>query len=306
MTGVAAKVQKRIREGFAGQKMWVIPKPILSTWSTQPMLQSLYPTDIGWYPSALYHYREREEGADEHILIFCVDGLGWYEIEGERYSLEPKQALIIPRGVPHIYGADEKNPWSIHWVHFMGTQADFFVYHLPIGENKIILDPEAAPATEQLFKECYDSFIGGFVLYRLIYCSQILHHLLGRLFFNNILFSPIQRKSRFRSVESTLTFLHRNIHRNLSLAEMAEHAGLSVSHFSYLFKQQTGYSPTDYFIHVKLQRACALLSLEDKTINEIAYEIGYEDPYYFSRIFKKVIGVSPQNYRATTGVDPIE
>jgi len=188
----------------------------------------------------------------------------------------------------------------------MGTQADFFVYHLPIGENKIIVDPEAAPATEQLFKECYDSFIGGFVLYRLIYCSQILHHLLGRLFFNNILFSPMQRKSRFRSLESTLTFLHRNIHRNLSLAEMAEHADLSVSHFSFLFKQQTGYSPTNYFIHVKLQRACALLSLEDRTINEIAYEIGYEDPYYFSRIFKKVIGVSPQNYRATIDVDNAE
>jgi len=296
-------VRKRIREGFAGQKMWVIPKPILATWSTQPMLQSLYPTDIGWYPSALFHYRDREEGADEHILIFCVDGRGWYEIDGERYSLEPRQALVIPRGVPHIYYADEANPWSIHWVHFMGTQADFFVYHLPIGENKIIVDPEAAPALEQLFKECYESFIGGFVLYRLIYCSQILHHLLGMLFFNNILFSPMQRKNGFLNLESTLKFLHGNIHRKLSLDEMAEHAGLSVSHFSFLFKQKTGYSPTNYFINVKLQRACAMLSLEDKTINEIAYEIGYEDPYYFSRIFKKVIGASPQNYRTSLGGD---
>jgi len=306
MTGVAARMRKRIREGFVGQKMWVIPKPTLLTWSTQPMLQSLYPTDIGWYPSALYHYRDREEGADEHILIFCVDGLGWYEIEGERHSLEPKQALVIPRGVPHIYGADETNPWSIHWVHFVGTQADFFVCHLPFGENKITVDPEAAPATEQLFKECYDSFIGGFVLYRLIYCSQILHHLLGRLFFYNNMFSPVHHKNGILNLESTLTFLHCNIHRKLSLAEIAEHAGLSVSHFSFLFKEKTGYSPIDYFIHVKMQRACAMLSVENKTIYEIAYEIGYEDPYYFSRIFKKVIGVSPQNYRETIGMDNAE
>lgn len=296
-------MQKRIREGFAGQKMWVIPRPILSAWSAQPMLQSLLPTDIGWYPSAQYHYREREQGADEHILIFCVDGLGWYEIEGERHVLEPRQALLIPRGVPHVYAADDTNPWSIHWVHVIGTQADFFVYHLPIGENKIIVDPETASAIEQLFKECYDAFIGGFVLYRLIYCSQILHHLLGRIFFNNTFFSPMERKSRFRSLEPTLTFLHRNIHRNLSLAEMAEHAGLSVSHFSFLFKQQTGYSPVDYFIHVKMQSACALLSLQPKSINEIAYELGYDDPYYFSRIFKKVVGVPPHHYRATTGGD---
>ena len=293
-------LQKRIREGFVGQKMWVIPKPILSTWSTQPMLQSLLPTDIGWYPSAQYHYREREQGADEHILIFCVDGCGWYEIEGKRHTIEPREALLIPRRVSHIYAADDAKPWSIHWVHFIGMEADFFVYHLPKGENKILVDPEAASAMGQLFKECYDSFIGGFILYRLIYCSQILHHLLGRMFFNNIFFSPVQRKSPFRSLESTLTFLHENFHRNVSLAEMAEQAGLSVTHFSFLFKQQTGYSPVDYFIHVKMQRACTLLTLQPKTINEIAYELGYEDPYYFSRIFKKVVGVSPNYYRATT------
>jgi AraC-like DNA-binding protein len=120
------------------------------------------------------------------------------------------------------------------------------------------------------------------------------------MFFNNIFFSPVQRKSPFRSLESTLTFLHENFHRNVSLAEMAEQAGLSVTHFSFLFKQQTGYSPVDYFIHVKMQRACTLLTLQPKTINEIAYELGYEDPYYFSRIFKKVVGVSPNYYRATT------
>jgi len=265
------------------------------------MLQSLLPTTIGWYPSARYHFLEREQGVNEHILIFCVDGLGWYEIEGERHSVEPKQALLIPRGLPHSYGSDETNPWSIHWVHFLGTEADFFVYHLPVDEYMIPVDDDAASAIEQFFKESYDSFIGGFMLYRLIYCSQILRHLLGCLFFNNHFFSPVERKSRFQSLEPTLTFLHQNIHRSLSLAEMAEHAGLSASHFSFRFKQQTGYSPIDYFIHVKMQRACALLRVQSNSIaiNQIAYEIGYKDPYYFSRIFKKVIGVSPEHYRAT-------
>ena len=63
---------------------------------------------------------------------------------------------------------------------------------------------------------------------------------------------------------------------------------------------------TDYFMHVKMQRDCALLSLRPKSINEIAYQIGYEDPYYYSRIFKKIIGGSPQHYRATIGIDNTE
>jgi AraC family transcriptional regulator of arabinose operon len=293
-------IDRRIREGFVGQKMWVMPRSILEKWSSHPMLQSLIPTDIGWYPAAQYHYREREQGADEHILIFCVGGAGWYEMNGQRHTIEANEALLIPRGVPHTYGADDLSPWSIHWVHFIGTEADFFVYHLPEGEYKLLVDAQCAASVEQLFRECYDSFVGGFVLYRLIYCTQILHHLLGQLFFNNGYFSPAQRTSRFHSLESTLTFLHQNVHRDLSLSAMAEHAGLSVSHFSYLFKQQTGYSPTDYFIHLKIQRACTMLSLSPKNIHEIAYEIGYSDPYYFSRIFKKIMGISPRQYRETT------
>jgi AraC-like DNA-binding protein len=292
-------MQKRIREGFVGQKMWVIPRPMLARWSAHPMLQSLIPTDIGWFPQARYHYRERERGADEHILIFCVAGSGWYEIDRQQHHIGANEALLIPRGVPHIYGADENTPWSIHWVHFIGTEVDFFVYHLPAGEHTIPVDPQCAAAVEQLFNECYDSFVGGFVLYRFIYCAQILHHLLGRLFFDNNLFSPVQRTSRFRSLESALTYLHQNIHQELSLSEMAEQSGLSISHFSYLFKQQTGYSPMDYFIHLKMQRACTMLSLTQKTVHEIAYEVGYSDPYYFSRIFKKVVGVSPRAYRET-------
>jgi AraC family transcriptional regulator, arabinose operon regulatory protein len=289
--------QIRIREGFQGQKQWVIPRNMLQQWASHPLLQSLVPTDIGYYPTAHYHYRERRKGVDEHILIFCVDGAGWCETGGERHSIKAGDALLIPRGTPHIYGAAQTTPWTIHWVHFIGTEADFFIYHLSENEKVIPVDPQCQKAVIELFKQCYDSFVGGFVLYRLIYCTRILHHLLGQLFFNNSAFSPSQRTSRFHSLESTLTFLHQNIAQKLTLDEMAQHAGLSVSHFSHLFKQQTGHAPVDYFIHLKMQHACGLLSLTSKTIRDIAYEIGYDDPYYFSRIFKRVMHVSPQQYR---------
>jgi AraC-like DNA-binding protein len=287
----------RIREGFQGQKQWVIPKATLDRWSTHPMLGPLIPTDIGWYPTAKYHYREREQGADEHILIFCTEGEGWYEIGGQHEMVQPNEALLIPRGTPHIYGASDEFPWSIQWVHFYGTEADFFMLQLPLGEYKLLVDPECAATIDRLFRECYHSFVGGFIMHRLVYCAQVLRHLLGCLFFNNNHFSPGQRTSRFHSIEPTLAFLHQNMGRNLTLKEMAVHAGLSSSHFSFLFKQQTGYSPMDYFIHLKMQHACTLLSLTRKTIHEIAYEIGYDDPYYFSRIFKKVMGISPRQYR---------
>jgi AraC-like DNA-binding protein len=53
----------------------------------------------------------------------------------------------------------------------------------------------------------------------------------------------------------------------------------------------------DYFIHLKIQNACKLLYLTDMTVREVSFELGYDDPYYFSRLFKKVMGISPMQYR---------
>jgi AraC family transcriptional regulator of arabinose operon len=159
------------------------------------------------------------------------------------------------------------------------------------------VDPQTVAALERLFHECYESFLGSFVLQRMIYISQTLHHLLGCLFFNNRAFSPTLRTSHFHDIQETVDFLRQNLDRSISLDEMAEHARLSKSHFVRLFKGQTGYSPVDYFIHLKMQHACMLLSLTDKTNREIGLEVGYDDPYYFSRIFKKMIGIPPSRYR---------
>jgi AraC-like DNA-binding protein len=293
--------QIRIREGFKDQILHVIPRSIVARASSHPLIYPLMPTDIGWYPHARYHYCERESGAPEHILILCTDGSGWCQLGGRTLVVNANEAVLIPRDQPHIYGASNDDPWSIHWVHFIGGSADYIVHQLLDGTFSLKVDVQAVNTLDQLFRECYDLFLGGFVLQRLIYVSQILHHILGCLFFNNRAFSPAQRTSRFHNLDATLTYLRENIDKPLTLAQMAAHAELSVSHFSHLFKEQTGYSPMDYFIHLKMQHACTLLSLTRKTIREISFSIGYDDPYYFSRIFKRVIGSAPSSYRGVYG-----
>ncbi|GAB4412293.1 MAG: AraC family transcriptional regulator [Anaerolineae bacterium] len=291
----------RIREGFRDQILYVVPRPILERLRQHPLLYQLVPTDIGFFPQARYHYCARPEGTPEHILIVCVDGAGWCQIGDNRHMLTANRAVLIPKYTPHVYGADENAPWTIHWVHLVGVVADYYASLLPEGVYTMSIDPHTTQMVVNLFRECYESFLGSFVLQRMIYISQTLHHLLGTLFFNNRAFSPTLRTSRFHNLEETRNFLRQNLHSRLTLDEMAAHARLSKSHFIRLFKEQTGYSPVDYFIHLKMQHACMLLSVTRKTVREIAWEIGYDDPYYFSRIFKKVIGMSPRRYREEQG-----
>ena len=83
----------------------------------------------------------------------------------------------------------------------------------------------------------------------------------------------------------------------INVEEIAQSVNLSVSHFTSLFKKKTGFSPIEYCNHLKIQRACQYLFFTDLRVKEISFKLGINDPYYFSRLFTKVMGVSPNEYR---------
>jgi hypothetical protein len=109
-----------IADGFPGQRMVVLPRAIVAKAEPQPILGSLIPTDVGYFPTAAGHARERLEGIDQAVLIYCVSGGGWCRTEGEELAIAPGELLIVPPGLRHKYGATERQPWTIHWVHAKG------------------------------------------------------------------------------------------------------------------------------------------------------------------------------------------
>jgi AraC family transcriptional regulator, arabinose operon regulatory protein len=98
-------------------------------------------------------------------------------------------------------------------------------------------------------------------------------------------------------VEDAIHFMRENVRKRITLKEIALYVGFSPSHFSSLFQRSTGSSPLNYFIHLKIQEACHQLDFSDMKINQISIMFGYEDSLYFSRIFSKIMGFSPSDYR---------
>ena len=99
------------------------------------------------------------------------------------------------------------------------------------------------------------------------------------------------------AIETAIHYMKENVERRLTLKEISEAVGYSSSHFSLIFKEEIGHSPLNYFNLLKIQKACFLLDSTDMKISQICFKIGIEDAYYFSRLFSKIMGMSPRDYK---------
>jgi len=288
---------QRKREGFAGQRLIVIPKKIVSEFLVKdPITRLVYITDIGYYPRAMYHYAERLHGISQHIIIYCIEGYGWIEINKKRIGISPSQFIAIPANTPHRYGADEKNPWSIYWAHFKGESAAFIADL--IVKNSTNYKPELTFSEDRirLFDDIYYNLENGYGDDTLRYVNMIFYHFLSSMIYEDK-FNGDKKELKTDIVDNAIQFMQDSIPRNPTLNDMAAIVNLSVTHFSSLFRKKTGHSPIEYFNHLKIQKACQYLVFTKMPIKELAVQVGIEDQYYFSRMFTRLMGIAPSDYR---------
>jgi AraC family transcriptional regulator, arabinose operon regulatory protein len=283
-------------EGFRGQRIVVLPGQVVVTALAQPLLKNLVPTDIGYFPRASGHFMKRAVGVDQAIFIYCVKGQGWYEIENSRQEVQSAQLLVVPPGTPHAYGADERHPWTIFWVHVKGDNVGRLLGELGITRTRPVLPLGEDTELLALFEQTLDVLEHGYATSRLLYASHIVQHLIGLMIWDRHR-NLTGTRDAAQKVAQSITYMKQHLDQPATAASLAALANLSESHYRSLFKQQTGYAPVDYFIRLRMHKACQLLDTSNLSIKEIGMMVGYEDPYYFSRVFKTVYELAPTEYR---------
>lgn len=293
----------RKKEGFEGEHAIIIPPKILEQYKNASLTKEFYITDIGYYPKARYHYRDRPEGADEHILIHCVEGRGTAMVNDYECHIGPNEFLIIPAHAKHVYRTDPAYPWTIYWLHFKGSQSSAIskrLYEKMLAQkNKVIPHDRHF----SLFDKIYSTLQQGYSRENMEFIALTLPYFLSAYLLNERFHDPIDNLAEDIS-DQAIRFLKSRIAVPTTLKDIADHVHLSVSHFSSIFHKKTGYSPIEYFNHLKIQHACQLLQFTNQRIFEIALAIGIEDPYYFSRLFSTHMGISPKNYRNRWSMRP--
>lgn len=285
------------KEGFSGERALVLPASVLQMMEHDILASTLYITDIGFYPNAAHHFRERKEPIAQYVFIYCIEGCGWFKLKGEEYRIEKNQCFILPAHVPHSYGADKNNPWTIYWIHFKGKLAEHYASHLLKPKE---IQPSISSRINdrlQLFEEIYHTFEMGYSYENLLYTSSAFHYFLSTICFLQQYRDAVCNDPEKDIINAAIHYMKENIGKKLTLYDVSKHMGYSSSHFSALFNERTGYSPLTYFNQLKIQHACHLLDFTDMKINQVCHKIGISDCYYFSRLFSRVLGMSPSEYK---------
>jgi AraC-like DNA-binding protein len=271
---------------------FITPPRLRRLLSHHPLASGCYPLALGFYPNAGGHRMNRPLPED-YLLIYCRAGQGWLDTGDGRIAVAGGDLLLLPKGMPHAYGADPGKPWTLFWVHFDGELAADFLRPLGAGP---VWHIGVQPRLLAEFDALLNLRKQGLNLAHFIYAAHQLQALLASL---AVLPARTTLKSgRVLDVDAVQAVMRAHLHGSLNLDELAAQFKLSRFHFAKTYRALTGHAPIQAFIQLKMAHACRLLDEGQQSIRQVAEQLGYEDVYYFSRLFRKVVGMAPSHYRA--------
>lgn len=251
-------------------------------------------SESGHYSRMPWHRMARTAPMD-YLIFWVLGGSGYVETEGRRHALRTGHLITLCPRHPHAYGSDAATPWDILWAHMTGTMAAPLVRAIrQFGGPVVDLGPDAVlrDRWEELVI-AQNSGGGGADLRVNTGLAALLGQILQRLQ------TGIITPQRGGPLDATA--LHRYIHdhyrENITLDSLARLAGLSPTHFARVFRKQFGVSPVSLVIEKRIAVACSLLTHSTMPVKQVSEAVGYEDPYYFSRLFHRRTGMSPTDYR---------
>lgn len=278
-----------------GSLRYLLPQRLIKLLSKHPLTREVYPVAFGFYQRAKGHSMQRSKHTNE-LLIYCSEGEARLITGKQKLKVNAGDVIYLPAGEAHSYATPDTNPWTIHWVHFSGSLSGYFQQYLGFSGNNRKLSLGRQPRLLVDFNGLLSVQDSGYQEQPLIHASNRLRQLLTALPLAGKL-SSTSRASSQLNLQQIQDLMRQHLTSRLDLNQLAKSAGLSRYHFIAKYKQLTGETPIQHYLQMKIEKACYLLDAGQDTIASIAEQLGYEDSYYFSRLFKKVMGVSPSSYR---------
>lgn len=246
-------------------------------------------------------------------LYYVTEGTAKVELPAGTFLLKPNHLYLIPAFVPHSYICDSS--FCHYYLHiYEESHQDVFAewelpFEIPATEVDLRLvtrlceinpdmklpqsDPTAYDNEPTLIKNVLKNKQRAF-------CDKLESRGIVFLLVSRFVRQAQQKCCcRDKRIEDVLSYVREHIYENINLSLLADQVCLSKDHFIRLFKHEMGVTPLHYINQKKIEKAQFLLLTEDSSVKNVAFTMGFDDYSYFNRLFKKLVGTTPQEYRRT-------
>lgn len=268
---------------------------VLNTGCTRIEKERCYPPES--HPAHHQFTWEKGRVLQEYQLIYIASGSGVFESSASAQQVVGEGSLILLfPGISHRYKPDKATGWDEYWVGFKGEivenliQQNFFspadaVFTIGFNESVMNVYQDIIRVAREE-KPGYQPLLSGAILY-----------LLGHLYSSKQQLTQTETDQVEVTVSKARTLFRSMIFEDASPEKVASELNVGYSWFRKIFKKYTGLAPGQYLIQLKIQTAKELLANPNKQIKEIAFELQFESPMYFTKLFKDKVGITPAQYR---------
>jgi len=233
----------------------------------------------GWHIETMYYEKE-------YVLVIVLDGEAEYTIYGEKYPVKKDDLILFSPNLLRSGITSPDHPWSFISVVFrMDLNEEARTYF----NKSILIWNNVSDSIRKILTEVRRTWIGKTSLFQ-VKCKLLVTEIIYDLFISAM---PYQNVLHIRKLEKARTMIQENFRYDLSVEKLAESIDMSCSNFRRLFHEAYGYSPMQYIMHLRIENARDLLLSGEVNVTEAAHLSGFDDIYYFSRVFKNKTGFSP-------------
>jgi AraC-like DNA-binding protein len=270
---------------------------------TNPLCAALLPGQLAFLSSGSGAWPTGAIEPGAFTLLYCTSGTVDVVSAGPACRLSAGALALLPP--PRCAGLHPVEPdsWSCYLVQFTGSLAPHYFDLLTQGGRKLVRPFSEGSLVLTAFERILGLFRQGVHERQLVGAAAALHHLLGEIHARSDREPVPPVRTVAERIDRTLRVLRADVSVRLRIDELAALAGMSHSHYLAQFRKRTGESPRRYVNRLKIARACELLVETDAKVQGLAALVGIDDVFYFCRLFKRLRGCTPTEWRRRNHAD---
>ena len=233
---------------------------------------------------------------NHYLIHFILKGKGCYIVENKKYNLTQNQGFLICPDTLTYYEADKTNPWTYIWIGFNGLKAKSYLENADLNRENLIFNYVKKPNALKLY---IDEILK---LKNINFEDELKREGLLYLFLAELVGNTEYQKEKVEKqidiyIKKAIEYIEYNYIEDIKITDIANFIGVNRSYLFTVFKKNLNISPQEFLLNYRMEKAYVLLNNDKLSISDIARSVGYRDPLNFSKMFKKINGVSPKAYR---------